>query len=81
MKNVLWLLLLVACGRDNALVDDECATGYVQQGDVCVLASLVDAGDGGPVGDGTTDGNPGDGNPSDGSRDHPLFRALGGRTV
>ncbi len=52
MKKVLWLVLFVACGRDNALVDGECATGYVQQGDVCVLASQVDGGDGG--GDGTT---------------------------
>jgi hypothetical protein len=67
MKKILWLLLFVACGRDNALVDEECATGYVQQGDVCVLSSLVDGGDGGPVGDGTTNGNPGDGNPNDGS--------------
>jgi len=65
MKKVLWLLLFVACGRDNALVDGECAAGYVQQGGECVLSSLVDGGDGGPGGDGTTDGNRADGTPND----------------
>ena len=39
MKRVLVALLLVACGRDNALVDGECAQGYVLEGDKCVLAT------------------------------------------
>jgi hypothetical protein len=31
------LVVFAACGRDNALVDGECAPGYVQQGNVCVV--------------------------------------------
>jgi hypothetical protein len=54
------LCLLLGCGRENALVGGECAAGYVQDDDTCVLAG--DAGlDGGVDGDATI--------PDDGSDD------------
>jgi hypothetical protein len=75
VKKILFLALLIACGRDNALVDGECATGYVlsPSGDKCVVAELDGTIDGdasnngdGTNGDGTTgDGTSGDGTPSD----------------
>lgn len=55
---------LAACGSDNALVGGECATGYVQVGEGCVVATDGSL-DGN--GDGNTDGNPNDGPVRDGS--------------
>ncbi len=54
------LAVFAACGRDNALVDGECAVGYTLIGNQCVLgcplcdANVADvAGDEGSTGDGT----------------------------
>jgi hypothetical protein len=47
-----------ACSRDNALVDGQCAPGYVPQGNACVLGNDVTVSD-------VADGSGGDGTPSD----------------
>ena len=75
MKKVFFLALVIACGRDNALVDGECASGYVlaPSGDKCVVAPLDGTSDtgGGDASDDlsgqdrTVDGPPGDGTSSD----------------
>ena len=71
MKKLFFLALVIACGRENALVDGECASGYVLSGDKCVAAPLDATLDGDATGDGTTgdgttgDGTSGDGTPSD----------------
>jgi len=49
-RAALFALLLLGCSRENALVDGECASGYVQSDDTCVLAP-----DGGL--DGSNDGD------------------------
>jgi hypothetical protein len=69
MKKLVWLFLLVACGRDNALVDGECAPGYELQGDKCVPATDASTLDGdATLGDGTTtDGTASDGTSTDGT--------------
>jgi hypothetical protein len=46
MKRIAWLCLIIACGRDNALVDGECASGYELQNDKCVTAPLDATNDG-----------------------------------
>ena len=38
MKRAFFALLLLGCSRENALVDGECASGYVQSDDTCVVA-------------------------------------------
>ena len=53
MKRAALFVLLVACGRDNALVGGECAAGYAQVGDTCVPAA--DAGLDADSGDATID--------------------------
>jgi len=57
---------LAACGSENALVGGECAPGYVEVGEACVLAA-----DGSVDGsrDGSGDGNPDDGQNRDGFGD------------
>jgi len=49
---------LAACGSENSIVGGECAAGYVQSGEICVLATDASL-------DGYVDGG-GDGNPYDG---------------
>lgn len=62
MKHAVYILLLVACGRDNALVDGECASGYEPSGHQCFLVDAnasdgVDDADGaGDAADATIDG-------------------------
>ncbi len=66
------LALFAACGRDNALVDGECAAGYALVGNACVEQSDSTPLDGqqgdGLNGDGPlTDGTSGDGTNTDGT--------------
>ncbi|HEX4514726.1 MAG TPA: hypothetical protein VH054_14350, partial [Polyangiaceae bacterium] len=75
MKKIFFLALVIACGRDNALVDGECADGYTLVGSKCVAVddaasdATNDAGDAtsGDVitNDTTTDTTPSDVTPSD----------------
>jgi len=74
---LLGALFFGACDSDNALVDGDCAPGYVLQGGVCVLAADGLAPDGvspdgsgdGSTNDGSQDGTSSDGTSSDVSAD------------
>jgi len=67
----LLLIFLVACGRDNALVDGDCAPGYELLGGACILskdAATTDAAEEAP-GDATLDVPALDGPPGDAPAD------------
>ena len=75
MKRALvFAVVLLACGRDNALVDGECAPGYVPVGHACIEGDGA-AGDGpdGPDGgsDGAEDVSTGDAPTADAPSDAP----------
>ena len=60
-------VVLVACGRDNALVDGECALGYVEVNGKCVWQEGPDVGPlDAPTGADSSDGSNGDGAQRDG---------------
>ncbi len=68
MKKIFFLAIVIACGRDNALVDGECAAGYTLVGNQCLPLTDAVAGDSNGdaiANDGTTDGSPTDGTPVD----------------
>lgn len=56
----LWPAALYACGRDNALVDGDCAPGLVLVGNMCVPAQDVNVDVLGSDAEGGTDGQSGD---------------------